>query len=191
MTKDAFESRRVAFEAEYFRKKDAQLVAKLKQVFHRKLAKTELALATGINDEAVLDTLVELNLSSNLLAAFELYPLIELAWADGNVDERERNAVLAAAAQHGIDAQSPAYVMLDNALRGRPRPDMRKAWHLYASELCKVLTQPELETFRNDLLEYARSVAAASGGLLNLAFTTGATEKEVMKTIERALSPDS
>ncbi len=191
MTKDAFESRRVAFEEDYFQKKDAQLVAKLKQVFHRKLAKEELREATGIVDEAVLDTLVELNLNSNLLAAFELYPLIELAWADGGVDERERSAVLAAAAEHGIEARSSAYAMLENALGGKPRPDMRKAWHLYAAELRKVLTQPELETFRNDLLEYARRVAVASGGLLNIAFTTGAGEKEVLKTIERALTPDS
>lgn len=188
MTKDAFEARRVAFEEEYFRKKDAQLVDKLKGVFHKSRTKDELRAATGIVDEEVLDTLVDLNLNTNLLAAFELYPLIEVAWADGGVDERERHAVLAAADRHGVAEGSPAYVMLDNALSSQPRPDAAKAWYLFANELCNVLSNAELDRFRSDLLEYAHSVAAASGGLLSVAFSVTSSEKEVLRNIERALT---
>jgi len=190
LSKDPFEARRVGFEAEYFQKKDAELVDKLKKIFHKKLEKDELRKSTGIHDERVLDTLLELNVSSNLLAAFELYPLVEVAWADGGVDEREQAAALAAAEKHGIAAGSPAHAMLADLLKNRPRADMRKAWNLFAEELRRTLTPRQLDVFREDLLAYARSVATASGGLLNIAFAVGASEREALKSIERALTPE-
>jgi len=188
VTKDAFEARRVAFEEEYFRKKDAQLIDKLKAVFHKSRTKEELRQATGIADEAVLDTLVGLNVNADLLAAFELYPLIEVAWADGGVDERERLAVLDAADRHGVVKGSAAYAMLDDALRSKPRPDAAKAWYLFAEELRNVLSAAELERFRDDLMEYARTVAASTGGLLSIAFSVTSSEKEVLRKIESALT---
>lgn len=188
MTKDLFAARRKQLEEEYFRTKDVQLVDKLKKVFHQKLDKETIRATTGITDERVLNNLVELNLSGETMAAFKLYPLIEMAWADGEVDEREIHAVLAAAEQHGIPRGSGPYVMLENALKHRLRPDARKAWYRLAEELRKVLNPQELATFRNDLLEYARKIAAASGGLLNLAFTVSANEQKVLDAIERALT---
>jgi hypothetical protein len=78
--------------------------------------------------------------------------------------------------------------MLQNILREGPKPDARKAWHLYAGELRKVLGPVELEAFRNDLLGYARQVAETSGGLLGMAFTVTANERKVLDAIERALA---
>jgi len=89
MTKDIFDARRKSFEEEFFRKKDAQLVDKLKVVFHQTLDKETIRQRTGVTDEYVLNNLVALNLSGDSMAAFNLYPLIEVAWADGQVDERE------------------------------------------------------------------------------------------------------
>ncbi len=78
--------------------------------------------------------------------------------------------------------------MLDNALKHHLRQDARKVWYAYAEALRKVLNPQELATFRNDLLENARQVAEASGGVLNLAFTVSGNEKRVLQAIERALS---
>jgi len=78
--------------------------------------------------------------------------------------------------------------MLDNALKHHLRQDARKAWYAYAEALRKVLNPQELATFRSDLLENARRVAEASGGVLNLAFTVSGNEKRVLQAIERALS---
>lgn len=190
MSKDAFEARRKSFEEEYFRKKDAQLVDKLKAVFHKKIDKETIRQTTGITDERVLDNLVALNLSGEVMAAFKLFPLVEMAWADGDVDEREARAVLTAAEQDGIRRDSAAYSMLETALKNRPRPDARKAWYAYAKELRKVLNAQEIAEFRNDLLVFARRVAEASGGLLGVAFTVSVNEKKVLEAIERALTPE-
>lgn len=188
MTQDAFEARRKAFEEAYFRKKDVQLVDKLKAVFHRKIDREAIRQTTGITDELVLDNLAQLSLSGDMMAAFKLYPLVEVAWADGGVDEREIRAVLTAAEERGIPQGSAPYTMLENALRRRPREDSRKAWYMYAAELRKILSPQELTTFRTDLLEYARRIAEVSGGLLHMAFTVSANEKTVLKAIERALT---
>jgi hypothetical protein len=188
MPVDPFEARRKSFEEEYFRRKDAQLVDHLKSVFHRRIEREEIRNATGITDERVLDTLVALDLSGEMMAAFNLYPLVDLAWADGKPDERECRAILAAIKESGIAEGSAAYRMLDTALKNGPNPDARKAWYAYAAELKRTLSPAELATFRRDLLEHARAVAAASGGLLNIAFTVSASERRVLDTIEQALA---
>ena len=186
--KTAFELREAAFEAEYFRRKDAELVGKLKAVFHKKIEKQSIREATGITDEQLLDRLVALNLSGELMTAFELLPIIEVAWADGEVDERERRAILSAAQEQGIEEGSRAYEMLERRLREGPQEDARKIWFLYAEALRKTLSPQELETFRNDLLDVCRRVAAASGGLLNISFTVSANEKRVIDAVSRALT---
>ncbi len=189
MGQSAFEARGKGFEVEYFGKKDRQLVDKLKAVFHRKIDKESIRKATGITDERVLDNLVELNLSGELMTAFKFLPLAEVAWADGRVDARETAAVLAAIEQQGIPRGGAAYAMLENALKNGPRPDARKAWYMFATELRKTLTPEELSTFRNDLLAQARKVAEASGGILNMAMTVTRAERKVIEAVEKALTP--
>ena len=81
MMSDAFERRRRSFEAEYFSRKEAHLVSRLKQVFSKKVDKESVRQATGIKSERLLDALVALNLSGDLMAAFNLLPLVEIAWA--------------------------------------------------------------------------------------------------------------
>ena len=78
--------------------------------------------------------------------------------------------------------------MLENTLKNHLRSDARKAWYMYAEELCKVLSPQELATFRRDLLDSATRVAQASGGVLNVAFTVSGSEKRVLEAIERALT---
>ena len=186
--KAAFERRERAFEAEYFSRKDAELIDKLKAVFHKKIDKQSICTATGVTDEQLLDRLVELNLDGELMAAFNLLPIIEVAWADGAVDEREVRAVLSAAEQHGLSPGSKAYAMLETRLREGPSKDARKIWFHYAETLRKILSPSQIEQFRKDLLEVCWHVAETSGGLLNLAFKVSANERNVIDAVERALT---
>ncbi len=188
MASDAFENRRKSFEAEYFGRKDAQLVDKLKAVFHRQIDKESVRKATRIQNERLLDNLVALNLSGDLMAAFNLLPLVELAWADGTVDDREVRAILAAAEQEGLVADSKALKLIEFALMHGPNPEAREVWYHYANELKSTLTAKELTEFREDLLGHARSIAATSGGFMNIAFTISPNEKRILDQIEKALT---
>jgi hypothetical protein len=188
MTKDIFRDRAVYLEEEYFRKKEFALLEKLKAVFQKKVDKESIRRATGVTDEQVLDGLVELQLDGELMKAFQLYPLVEIAWADGDLSETEARSVLAAGEKQGIAPGSRAHQRLENRLHNGPDPEARKIWFLYAEELKKVLSPGELEKFRNDLLERARGIVAATGHLERLLMDVGG-ERKVIAAIERALTP--
>ena len=185
---DAFDRRRRSFEAEYFSRKNAQLVSKLRQVFERKVDKESVRRVTGITNERLLENLVELNLSGDLMAAFNMLPLVELAWADGAVDDREVRALMHGLAEAGIREGTPAYQRMEFAIRAGPDPEARKLWYLYAEELKSALSAEELQEFRDDLLANARSIATVSGGFLNIAFTISPNEQRVLAAIEKALT---
>ena len=186
---DAFDSRRSGFEAEYFHNKDAQLVAKLKAVFNRDLDREQLRKATGITNNEVLDRLAAVNAKGELLLAFRLYPLVEMAWADGHADPKEAKAVIDAAVRFGIPPTSSALQALEDWLKRGPTPDGRTAWFAFAGELRKTLNREELDKFRTDLLHGAKEVAKASGGLLGLVSEIGPAEKKVLEKVTDALTP--
>src|SRR5262252_7116726 len=132
---NVFEARRASFEESYFRTKDADLVEKLRRVFQAKRDKEELRRDTGITSEEVLDRLVEVNVKGQMLTAFKLLPLVEIAWADGTYDRKEANAVIEAAIKHGIPPDSAALERIKEWLHRGPNPEARKAWYMFATEL--------------------------------------------------------
>jgi hypothetical protein len=188
MAKDIFQQRGAYLEEEYFRKKEFALLEKLKAVFQKKVDKEAIRKATGVTNEQLLDRLVDLQLNGEMMGAFELYPLVEIAWADGDLSESEARSVLAAGEKRGVAPGSRAHRMLEERLHKGPEPDLRKVWFAYAEELKKVLSPQELETFRNDLLQRARDIVAATGHLERLLADIGG-EREVLAAIERALTP--
>ena len=90
MSDDAFMKRRQAFEEEFFNKENQKLKDKLRAELEKKHTRDELVALTGVEDTQVLDALMALNVDKGTFAAFALLPLIEVAWADGKVDDKER-----------------------------------------------------------------------------------------------------
>ena len=189
MATDPFEMRRKGLETEFFANREKELLAKLRKTLAVEKPRETLKQLTGIRDESVIDTLVGLHVNQDTLAAFALYPLVEVAWADGEVDQNERDAFLKAAAEHGIHPGTPGHEALAEFLRSTPREEARKAWFLWAGELNKKLTPAERRELREGLLARARSVAEASGGLLGLGNRVSAREQKVLDRIEEAF-PD-
>jgi hypothetical protein len=188
MSHDSFAARRSSFEESYFRSRDAELVDKLKRVFDAKRDREELRKATGIADDQVLDRMMAVNAKGEMLTAFKLLPLVEIAWADGSYDQKEADAVVTAAIRHGIPRDSAALERIKEWLQRGPNPEARKAWYMYAEALRKALTPAELNTFREDLLKTARHIAEGSGGILGTFFTVSKGEKQVLKKITDALT---
>jgi len=187
MSDDIFGKRGKYFEEEHFRKKEFELLEKLKGVFQKKMDKESLRQASGVTDEHLLDRMVEIQLKGEMMAAFQLYPLVEIAWADGDLSESEARSVLAAGEEHGVRPGTKAHEMLERRLHVGPDPEVRKIWFLYADELRKNLTPRELETFRDDLLARARAVVASTGHLERLLVDVGG-ERRIMAAIEKALT---
>ena len=97
MSTEIFKKRESAFEYEFCHKIDQQLLQKLREKLEAEQRQKTLARSTGITEESVLQELDSLEISGEHLIALSLYPLVYVAWADDDVDERERDAVLSAA----------------------------------------------------------------------------------------------
>ncbi|MBX3381064.1 MAG: hypothetical protein KF805_13300 [Phycisphaeraceae bacterium] len=187
-SRDAFQDRGQSLEEGYFRTRDAQLVDKLRNVFEAKVAKDAIRNATGITDETFLDRMLELNIKGEMLTAFKLFPLVEVAWADGSFDQAEADAVIAAAAKQGIPRNSEVLAQLKEWLKKGPTPDGRALWKMYAAELRKTLTPAELATFRDDMVKHAHSVAQASGGILKVFLSESREEKRAIQELKKDLT---
>lgn len=177
------DQRRRAFEEEFFAKQNQQLLAKVRETLEVEHPREVLRATTGIHDDAILDTLVSLHVNHDTLAAFALYPLVEVAWADGAVDEKEREAFMKAAAEHGIHVGTPGHDALRRFLKETPREEARKAWFVWAGALNDRLEPWERKKLRETLVARARAVAEASGGFLGLTSHISEGEQRVLDRI--------
>ena len=107
--------------------------------------------------------------------------------ADGTVDAKERKAVLEAAEGAGIAKGDSPHALLEAWLEVRPPENFMDAWEGYARELRDVLGEAQRESVRRDIVDRARSVAEATGGVLGLGSKISREEKEVLKRVEAAL----
>jgi hypothetical protein len=188
MSSDLFEQRRKGFETEFFAKQEQQLLEKLRLALAKEHPRETLKKVTGIQDDKIIETLVALNVNHDTLAAFALYPLVEVAWADGKVDQREREAFFRAAAEIGLAEGTPGHFALKEFLKDTPREEARKAWFAWSSEVNKQLDPAERKKVREALLQRARAVAEAAGGFLGLGTRITAGEQRVLDRIAEAFA---
>src|SRR5690606_4752012 len=135
--------RRKALEDAFFTKRDQELLSKLREQQARQKSKEMLASLTGAKDEAILDRLVEAGIRPETYAAMAFIPMSAVAWADGVLDIKERNAVLETAIASGVPANSPGYLLLQSWLDQEPAGNLLATWKAYMAVLCQGLAQEE------------------------------------------------
>ena len=181
--------RKKALEDSFFAKENAKLVERMRAEREKTSAREGLGKVAGISDAAVLQKLVELGITSETWAAVALVPLVEVAWADGSLDDKERRAILAAAEANGVGAGSPSFELLENWLAVRPDSQMLEAWDGSIATLCADLDEREKQALMAEVVGRARTVAEAAGGILGLGNKVSAEEAEVLSRLERAFGP--
>jgi uncharacterized tellurite resistance protein B-like protein len=184
MSDDFLGDRRKALEEAFFAKQNAAQLDRLRADRERAAAVEELERMSGIDDPALLAKLVDLGLGPASWTALSLVPLVEVAWADGSVKEREREAILSAAAEAGIGVGSPGYALLESWLDRRPEPSLFASWAGYTVELAAQLDGRERVALRDDLIARARRVARAAGGLLGIGTVSEAEKRVIAKVGE-------
>ncbi len=145
-----------------------------------------LSEASGITDGRLLDLLIDLRINAESLSALALAPLVMVAWADGRVDEKERQAVIEAAREAGVQPGDLSDQLLALRLSDRPDPALVNAWTAYARLLTRSLPPDQLGALRSQMLERARRVAEASRGRLGLGARVSREEREMLEDLEAA-----
>lgn len=186
MADDFLGDRRKALEESFFAKENARLVDQMKSEAKGRASAAGLAEITGLTDEAVLDKLVALGIEVDTWAAISLVPLVEVAWANGMVEAKERAAVLTAAEANGIVPGSPSHELLDRWLERRPDGRLLEAWQEYIVDLCTSLSDGEKDAVKRKVIGRAREVAEATGGFLGLGSKVSAEEEVVLAQLAKA-----
>jgi hypothetical protein len=175
-----------SLEEEFFRREDQHLLARLRGLREAQTARETLSQATGITNAAVLDKLLALKIQPEIVAALRIVPLVEVAWADGSLDEKERKAVLSGAQEAGIPADSAAYALLDAWLKRKPEPHLLAAWTALVQGMIASLPEAEVKELQASLMERVRSVAGASGGMLGLGSKISKQEAAVLEKLSKS-----
>jgi tellurite resistance protein len=177
--KDIFKERERSLEEEYFRKHDAKLIEKLRERGKVEEIVETLAVKLQIDDPALLRRIMALGVTLDTGAAFLLAPLVQVAWAEGGVTDREREKVLQIAAERGVDTSSPAYTQLQEWLRTRPADAIFDTAVEAIKRGLSVLTPAERADRVKRIVDACREVASASGGLGRLlGLGTGVSSEE-------------
>ncbi len=188
MAPDELQREAEKLERAFFGPAEVQLPDALKVRTGPERRRDDLAEVVRLKDKAFLDRLVALGVRPDTALAFWLVPIVFVAWADGEVDERERAAILKAAAERGVVASALATRMLQSWLSRKPAPGLLEVWKKYASRLWGYFTPDEQWRMRQNVLHSAREVAEAAGGFLGLTSRISAAERAVIEDLERILS---
>jgi hypothetical protein len=178
MSDEFLGDRRRVLEDSFFAQRDRELMEKLKT----QVKKEALSDACGIKNPAALESLVNANISPETITALTLVPLIAVAWADGKISPKERAAIHTATESAGIKAGSICRQLLD-AWLAEPCPDLVDAWKGYVQALAASASPDAIATLRDDVLEHAREIAAAAGGVLGVG-SISKSEKAVIEDLK-------
>jgi hypothetical protein len=146
----------------------------------------EISLASGITDRGVLRLLADLDVSSSVVAALALVPLVEVAWADGELAPEERASVLRASEEQGIRPGSRAHALLSTWMENRPTQALFDAWQAYIEAVFEPMVPEERERLCTDLVGRAREVALAAGHRGGPG-SISAEEQRALERLEEAL----
>ena len=173
-------------EEEYFRRKDRELIERMRQASEQAQSRKALEEETGIHDAAMLEELQELGFTPQTIALLPLIPVLQVAWAEGGVSVAERTAIVSLARARGVAAGSAADEQLTQWLDVRPSADtFRKATRLIAA----MVDHPEeghADITADDLLKYCEQIAHASGGLFGIG-SVSAEEQQALEQIAQQL----
>ena len=177
-----FEERGKALEDAFFAKKNVELLEQVRKDLNAKENRSELKEATGIDEDDMLDRILAVGVNTESLAALTIAPMVLVAWANGTVAAKERDAVMTGAAKSGITSDSVAGKLLQGWLDEQPGDDLATAWKDYTKAICEKLQAGDQAKLKDQVLGRSKKVAEAAGGFLGLG-SISAKEAQVLDSL--------
>lgn len=185
MTTDIFKKRGSALEDEFFRRVDEKLAQKLKEKWQHEHDVESLKRETRIEEASVIEELLTVGVLPGMLQAMTLVPAIHVAWANGFVEKKEREAILTAAHSVGISEESTTGQLLVSWLEHHPAPELFDVWKDYVTALHSVLDIVSYRHLHQGAVDTARRIAEAAGGILGV-HAVSVSEERAIKAIDEA-----
>lgn len=171
----------------FFLQKDRDMIEQRRKMQQMQETRANLAKVSGITNEALLGKLLALDIRPETLATLFAVPLVEVAWADGELQQRERDQLLKYAEQAGMRQKGLDPKIMAGWLRSRPDPALLDAWSHYVQALWRELGPAERQSLKTEVMQDARSVAQAAGGIMGIGSISSA-EQAMLNKLEAAFS---
>ena len=170
-------------EEDYFRRKEQELIEKLRNRTEVEAHRKGLAEAIGLENEQILDVLREIGFDRATVVVLFLVPLLQVAWSDGSIADRERALLLEAAHAHGVKEGTPAHAKLNEWLAAKPAEQMVERALQVIRDIMAFQSTDVRQATTDKLLNACERIAAASGGFLGLGSKISPEEAAVMKRV--------
>ena len=153
-------------EEEYFQKRDRELIEQMRQRAKAQQELRELGEQAGVTDPELSRELAELGFTPETVKLLPLIPVLEMAWAEGEVTAAERKMVVDAARGRGIEAGGTADRQLADWLDRRPEDSVFRR----AGRLINALVESggHFGVTPDDIIKYCEAIADASGGIFGI-----------------------
>jgi hypothetical protein len=173
-------------EEDYFRKRDRELIERMRAASAAAQTRRDLETKTGLRDPELLKDLEDLGFTPDTIALLPLVPIVQVAWAEGGVSDAERRLIVELARSRGIAPGTDADRQLGDWLDRRPSAQV----FTRAMRLIRAMLDHPGEMTGNisadELIKYSESIAAASGGMLGIG-KISAEERATLAQIANAL----
>jgi hypothetical protein len=186
MPDDSLHKRGRALEEEYFRKKDQELIEKLRRAGATERVRREMAEKIGIDDPEVLQELQSLGFTPDTVILLPLVPVVQMAWADRSVAPAERTLIVELARSRGVTEGSAADRLLSSWLTEQPAPQVLASATRLIRAMFAAPPSEHADLTADDLVRYCESIAEASGGIFGIN-RVSAEEKTLLSQIAAGL----
>jgi hypothetical protein len=168
MADDALHKRGRVLEDEYFRKKDQELIEKLRRAGATERTRRDMGAKIGIDDPESLQELERLGFTPETVILLPLVPVIQMAWADRSVAPAERAAIVELARSRGVAEGSEANRLLSAWLTEPPSAPVFASATRLIRAMFDAPPSEHADLTADDLVRYCESIAEASGGIFGI-----------------------
>jgi hypothetical protein len=184
--RDAFAERGRSLEEEYFHRKEREVIDKMRVRAAAEEQRRRLGEKAGVADEELLNDLQALGYTPETVMMLYLVPVIQTAWAEGGISQKERDLIVKAARSRGIAEGTPCDQQLNLWLSTRPSDEMFEKSLRAIRTILQAQPENAREASEKDLLSLATAIASASGGIVGFR-AVSAEEQQILKHISDEL----
>lgn len=184
---DAIAKRGRSLEDEYFRKKDLELIEKIRQAAAIDQARKDLGRKAGLDAPELLQELHDLGFTPDTVSLLPLVPIVQMAWAEGGITTAERELILRLARSRSVEVGSAADRQLTEWITNPPAEAVFSGARRLIRAMLDSGSAETSDLNANDLVKFCEEIASASGGILGIR-RISAEERALLSSIAADLN---
>jgi hypothetical protein len=165
-------------------RKNLDTARKLRIKAELQIQSFQLSMETGIISKSTLERLLSYGIKAENVKALQLSPLFFVAWADGELDDKEQQTIMDHVKSWGINPDDPSYYFISHWLEVPPSPEYFDAWRLYIIGKYQQADDADFLQLKTDTLRQVKMVAEASGGFWGFGESISVSERREIQKFE-------